>query len=60
MTFVKADMPEVPRVKNKKEFDKAVADLNKELEQKRAEAYAALNEEMAQKRKEEEEKWYYR
>ena len=56
MTFVKADMPEVPRVKNKKEFDKTVADLNKELEQKRAEAYAALNEEMAQKRKEEEEK----
>ena len=49
MTFVKADMPEVPRVKNKKEFDKAVADLNKELEQKRAEAYAALNEEMAQR-----------
>lgn len=30
--------------------------MNKELEQKRAEAYAALNEEMAQKRKEEEEK----
>ncbi len=56
-TFIKADsLPEIPKVKNKKEFDKAVGDLNKELAKKREEAYAELAEEMAKKRKEEEEK----
>lgn len=56
-TFIKADnLPEIPKVKNKKEYDKAVIDLNKELAKKREEAYAELTEEINKKRKEEEDK----
>lgn len=55
-TFVKADLPEIPKVKNKKEFDKAVEELNAELAKKREEAYAELAKEIDKKRKEEEER----
>ena len=60
-TFVKADdlknesKSEV-KVKNKKEFDNAVVELNKELAQRREEAFAQLAKEIEQKRKDEEAK----
>lgn len=59
-TFVKAgevkaaQAEPVIKVKNKKEFDQAVIELNKELEKKREEAFAELAKEIEQKRKEEE------